>query len=127
MKIEEAMHEFPHSIGKDQTLDLAKHMFAEYNVRHLPVQWGGELVGILSDRDLNYVRAEEDAALEQTKVGDVCTEEPYVVQKGTLLSDVASVMAADKLGCALVLDKHKLVGIFTTVDACRVLAELLKK
>lgn len=34
-------------------------------------------------------------------------------------------MAQEHIGCTLVTEKGKLVGVFTTVDACRVLAEVL--
>ncbi len=35
-------------------------------------------------------------------------------------------MAAHKYGCAVVLDHHKVVGVFTTIDALRAFAELLE-
>jgi acetoin utilization protein AcuB len=34
-------------------------------------------------------------------------------------------MAEHKYGCAVVMQNDKLVGIFTTVDACRAFAEML--
>jgi acetoin utilization protein AcuB len=35
-------------------------------------------------------------------------------------------MAANKYGSAVIMQNHKVVGIFTTVDACEALAQLLR-
>ena len=40
--IQAVMTTFPHSIGVDQTLQVAKEMLREHGVRHLPVQRGEE-------------------------------------------------------------------------------------
>lgn len=125
LRIESVMKPFPHSIGVEQSLKTAKTMLEEHNIRHLPVQQGGKLVGILSDRDIHHVVAVDKKSPDQIKVADAFTPEPYVVSPATNVDEVARRMAADHIGCALILEKEKLVGIFTTVDACRTLAEVL--
>jgi acetoin utilization protein AcuB len=50
----------------------------------------------------------------------------YAVQPDTTLDVVAEALAEHKYGSAVVLDNEKVVGIFTTNDACRALAELLR-
>jgi CBS domain-containing protein len=45
----------------------------------------------------------------------------------TDIAEVVSTMAEKKYGAAVVCDNHKVVGIFTTVDACAALATLLTK
>jgi CBS domain-containing protein len=47
------------------------------------------------------------------------------VDVGTSLFVVASLMAEKRVGSVLVTELGRLTGIFTTTDACRVLAELL--
>lgn len=54
------------------------------------------------------------------------TREPYVVAPDTALDDVVRAMASRKFGSAVVADHGKVVGIFTTVDACAAFAELLQ-
>ena len=125
MKIQDVMHPFPYTIGAEQTLSVAKKLFEEHGVRHLPVQRGGALIGILSDRDHNFARAVEKKEVEDLIVEECCTLEPYVVAPDTSLDIVARRMAHDHIGCALVVENNKLVGIFTAVDACRTLAEVL--
>ena len=49
----------------------------------------------------------------------------YAVGPDAPLDEVAGEMAGHKYGSAVVLQNGKVVGIFTTVDACRALQELL--
>jgi acetoin utilization protein AcuB len=107
----------PHTIGADQSLAKAEKMMSELRIRHLPVLEGGKLVGILSDRDLRLVESFKDVDPEKVTVGEAYTPDPYVTAPSTPLGDVCREMAAHKYGCALVVDNHKLVGIFTWVDA----------
>lgn len=125
VQIKSVMHPLPHSIGHGQTADVALRMMKEHNIRHLPVQDGGKLIGILSDRDINFALRLDRCEPAQLIVADMHTPEPYVVAPDTLVADVAARMAHDHIGCALVVENHKLVGIFTTVDACRLLSEAL--
>jgi acetoin utilization protein AcuB len=128
IKIESVMHPFPHSIGAGLNLEQAKEMMSEHNIRHLPVQEGGRLKGILTDRDINFALAMDKVDAEQILVRDAFTEDPYVVTEGEDVARVARKMAVEHIGCALITTKNEsLSGIFTTVDACRVLAEVLSE
>ena len=124
-RIKAAMHPFPHTIGLQQTLAAAKEIMHEHDIRHLPVQKGGQLEGILSERDIDFALRMDHKEPQELKVAHAYMPEPYTVELETPLSDVAAKMAQEHIGCALVTENGKLVGIFTTVDACRVLAEVL--
>ena len=97
----------------------------ENNIRHLPVQTGGKLRGVITERDINFALAMDHKNPEELRVEEVYTEEPYVVECETGLDVVVKQMATDRIGCALITDKGKLTGIFTKVDACKVLHGLL--
>ena len=103
----------------------AHRMMREHRFRHLPVLTAGKLVGLLSDRDLNLVETLREVDPEKVLVEDAMTSDPYTVSPDTPLDEVVSNMAEHKYGCAVVMQNAKLVGIFTTVDACRAFAELL--
>lgn len=47
------------------------------------------------------------------------------VQKETLVREVLTMMARDRIDAVLVMDFHRLIGIFTATDACRCFAERL--
>ncbi len=119
------MTTLPHTIGAEQNLSKAEKMMTEYRVRHLPVLRGGKLVGILSDRDVRLVESFRDVDPEKVSVEEAFTPDPYIISPTSSLADVCSEMAAHKYGCALVCDNHKLVGIFTWVDALTAFNELL--
>ena len=53
------------------------------------------------------------------------TQTPYTVAPETPLDEVVLKMAEHKYGCAVIAQNEKVVGIFTTVDACRAFAEML--
>lgn len=124
--IESVMSVMPHTIGPEQTLQTAKEMMRKYGIRHLPVQKGGQLLGVISHRDLNFALAVDRKDASHMIVDEVYSQEPYVVEPNTSVAEVADRMARDGIGCALVVKDGHICGIFTTVDACRVLATILK-
>ena len=123
--IGEVMTEAPHTITYDQNLKFATEKMQELGVRHLPVLRAGQLVGILSERDIRFLESFERMDPRELKVEDACTEGPYTVEVDAPLSEVCATMAERKIGSALVLQSGKLVGIFTWVDALKVVARSL--
>jgi len=119
------MTEAPHTITYDQNLKYAIDKMQELGVRHLPVLQAGKLFGILSERDIRFLESFEKVDPKELKVEDACTEGPYTVETDSQLSDVCATMADRKIGSALVLEGGKLVGIFTWVDALKVIARSL--
>jgi acetoin utilization protein AcuB len=59
-------------------------------------------------------------------VEEAMTDEPFVVPPDAPLEEVAEVMAARKHGSALVVESTTVVGIFTSTDALRALASLIR-
>jgi acetoin utilization protein AcuB len=116
----------PHSIGQDQTMAAAHRIMREHRFRHLPVLSSGKLVGVVSDRDLNLIETLRDVDPAAVTVEDAMMTEVYTTAPDTPLDEVVSTMADHKYGCAIVLERGKLVGILTTVDACRAFAEMLR-
>lgn len=123
--IQKYMTVSPHSIGSDQTLVQAEKMMREYGIRHLPVLKGGELKGLVTDRDVKFVKNFKDVNPLNTRLEDVMNTEVFTVEPESQLDEVCEQMAENKYGCAVVMSNHKLVGIFTWVDALRSLNELL--
>ncbi len=124
-QIQKHMTTSPHSIGVEQTLARAHHFMSEHGIRHLPVLNGGKLVGMLSDRDLHLVEAMAGVDPEKVLVSEAMSSTVYAVTPEQPLDEVVSTMAEHKYGSAVVMQNEKVVGIFTTVDVCRTLAELL--
>lgn len=115
-----------HTIGADQTLNKAEKVMGELRIRHLPVLESGKLIGILTDRDIKMVETFKDVDPLETSVREAFTEEPYSVSPKAPLTEVTAEMARHKFSCALVVDNHKLVGIFTWIDALNAFHDLLE-
>lgn len=123
-QIQKFMTPMPHTINAKMPLKTAFAMMREHGVRHIPVLDGGDLVGVLTDRDVKLAGSFADA--EKITAEDAMTPEPFTVAPTAPLDQVLNEMAAHKYGCALVRQENgKLVGIFTATDALRVLVELL--
>lgn len=125
-QIQRYMTAMPHTIGKQIPVKKALEIMREFNVRHLPVQDGGHLVGVLSDRDIKLAASFQGA--DEMTVEDVMSPDPYRVEPTILLDTVVQEMAEHKYGCAIVEQENgKIVGIFTATDGLRVLGEVLDK
>jgi acetoin utilization protein AcuB len=122
--IEHHMTASPITIGVEQPLSRAHELMRQHGVRHLPVLRAGHVVGMLSQRDLHFIETLRDVDPDGVAVEEAMTAEPYAVGKGTALAKVAAAMASRKLGSAVVVEKGKVIGVFTTTDALRALAEL---
>ena len=120
--VREHMTTSPHTIGDAQSVEEAARRMSRYQIRHLPVLRGGELVGIVSDRDVRLV---EGLGLEQTPVGEAMSPEVFTVDATDELGDVVAHMSSQKKGSAVVLDHGHVIGIFTTTDALGYLSRLL--
>lgn len=122
LKVEDVMTEQPVTIGRHQSLDMAHRLMREHHCRHLPVLEHGELVGILSQRDLYFLETLGRADLERDKIDEAMTQECYAVGPATSVQEVADTMAEHRYGCAVVMERERVIGIFTVTDALRVLS-----
>ena len=125
MTIAEVMTTDPHTIGAEQPLARAHDMMREHGLRHLPVLEGGKLIGVLSQRDLYFVEAIAGVDAKIDHVADALASELFTVAPGECVRDVARTMGEHKYGCAIVLDRGHVVGIFTATDALALLARAM--
>lgn len=123
------MTPFPYSVDVDAPLAEAHAFLRERHIRHLPVTERGQLVGVLTDRDIKLALGPDLGSPPERElaVRDVFQPDSYVADAGASLLLVASTMAERHLGSALITRGDKLVGIFTTTDACRALAKILRE
>jgi len=118
----------PVSITVDDSVRHAKSLMAELQIKHLPVlDAENSVVGIVTDRDIKMHQAvSRDPTFHETAVvASVLRANPYSVPPDTPPGKVLRHMVDNHFGSALVVEDGKLVGIFTSMDACRVLAEYL--
>jgi acetoin utilization protein AcuB len=87
---------------------------------------GGNLVGMLTERDLALIGTLRGVDPKVERAADAMSTEVYAVAPETPLDEVVIEMAANKYGSAVVVQNNHVVGVFTNVDACRALGELLR-
>lgn len=119
----------PHTIKCEETVSVAEKIMSLHKIRHLPVLDGKRIFGIISDRDIKLARSvnRDRSGGRPIYVKDICINNPYVVEEREPLDVVAATMARRRLGCAIVTKKGSISGIFTTTDACRLLAEFARR
>jgi len=119
------------SISPDDTLRTASEIMEFGDVRHLPVVRGGELIGVVSERDLlkaslsNVIGVpadEQSYFLEGVTISEVMSSPPVFVSVLDSVHCVAALMADRKIGCLPVLDSGKVVGLVTEIDVLRYFA-----
>lgn len=125
--VREYMTACPHTVGSDQTVSYAHTILYQNRIRQLPVLTGGQLTGVLSERDLTLIASLRDVDPHSLKVEEVMSLSIYKVPPDAPLDAVASEMAAKKFSAAIVVEHNAVVGIFTTVDACAALAAVLRR
>jgi CBS domain-containing protein len=121
------------SISADDTLRIVKEIMEGGSVRHLPVVRRGDLVGVVSQRDLlkaslsnvmGLPADEHSLFLEGVSITEVMTSPPITVEADATIQAAAKLMAERKIGCLPVLEKGKFVGIVTETDVLRYFASL---
>ena len=128
-KVAKYMSGDPHATRADATLRESLDLLHSLGVRHLPVVDDLEkrvVVGLVSERDL--LRALAQRVPEDTLIEKLMIRKPYCVRPAQNLAESVMGMAVEKHGCVLITDDQlRLKGIFTMVDAARVLAKVLKE
>jgi acetoin utilization protein AcuB len=114
-----AMTPFPHAVESTASVASAQEMMDELGIRHLPVKSGDTLIGVVTERELRRVAPE-------AKVESVAITRAYVVDTEEPLDNVLVHLASHHIGSALVTKDGRLVGIFTSSDACRLFGDWLR-
>ena len=134
------------SMTSADTLGRAKDMFQQHRFRHMPiVDAQGELVGIISDRDIlrqlpfagkrppkdsgqfrgHLFKVDELSVSLQIPLERIMTRRVSSISADAKLSQAALTMRKQKISClAVVHDDRKLCGIITVVDIMRSLLTL---
>lgn len=113
-------------LAPGDSMATAFELMREHSIRHVPVVQDGEIVGIVSERDLNTFRNLRNADPRKVSLLEAMTAPAYTVSPDTPLAEVARVMAYNKYGAAVVARGRRIVGVFTTTDALCELARLLE-
>jgi acetoin utilization protein AcuB len=140
MKVRDVMTKDPLTIDPEAPLATACDVMRTKELRHLPVvNDAGQLIGIITDRDLRHAAfgpalAEYLSAgaqrrvrgivetLENLRVRDVMTWGVVTTQPDASIGHAALIMSEHRVGSLPVIDNGKLVGVLTERDVLRTLS-----
>ena len=124
------------TVQETDTLLDATMFFVRSTFRHLPVVRGRQLVGVIAERDvkqyapsvLSGISADDyNSILETTPISRVMARSPIAVRPDQSVLEAAKLLYTKRLGCLPVVQDSELVGIITTTDMLKVLAQILEK
>jgi acetoin utilization protein AcuB len=126
MNISEIAHTVLVTVTMDHTIGRARDIMKMKKIRHLLVMDGGELVGVITDRDVRShlsphidtpIESLEDEKTLETKIHKVMTRDLITISPDTPIGEAASLLLKHKIGCLPVIDKDgSAVGIVTDAD-----------
>lgn len=125
--LKSVMTPFPYSVEVSALMVEALGLMEEHQIHHLPVVRSGALVGVISEADIVKRQAACDPAeFDQLTVGEAVGPHLVTYDLNEPLDNVVTMMARDRVDAVVVTRQGRLAGIFSTSDACRVLAGLLR-
>jgi CBS domain-containing protein len=114
--VRHAMTEAPQTIGPDMNASDAAGMMKSEDVGALPVVRDGDLVGVITDRDLVIRVLADRKDPRSVKVGDIATRTPVTVTPDMRLSEAREVMEQHQVRRLPVMKGNELVGILSLGD-----------
>ena len=136
MRVGDHMTKEPFTVGEDASMKEAVELLRQHHIRHLPVVQGPKLIGIVTDRDVRKASpsllsgvdiGEYEEVLASTPISRIMTREPFTLTADTELSQAVQLMVDKKIGAVPVVNGEDLVGIFTEIDALKVLMSVLSQ
>lgn len=126
MHVETIMSEPVHCILPNVTLGDMREIFRHVSYHHLLVAQEGDLLGIISDRDVlrmlsPFIDASnataQDQSLLQTLAQDIMSTTLITVKKDTLIDAAAILLMEHNISCLPVVSKENAIeGILTWKD-----------
>jgi CBS domain-containing protein len=116
------------TISAGDRLSTVEDIMTLGHVRHMPVVQAGQLVGVVSERDLlraslsvlsEHRDDERRAFMHMVEIERVMSTPPIVVQPDATIEEAALIMAESRIGCLPVLDGDQLLGMITETDILR--------
>ncbi len=113
------------TLERNDRLSTADNVMRLGRIRHMPVLDDGNLVGLVTQRDLfrgallkalGYGLTAEQTMLDTLAVKEVMATDLVTIAPDATLQEAAGIMVERKIGCLPVVENAKLVGILTEGD-----------
>ena len=122
VKVREAMIKEVLTIDIEENVDNACKIMGEKHIGSLIVTIQGKPIGIFTERDLLSKIILKGLKLEKAKVKDFMSEPLTVINPDFNLKEAARIMTQLNIRRLPVIENEKLIGILTSADITRALA-----
>lgn len=133
MLVKKWMSEKLITVDENTSVIKALRVMKDHKIRRLPVVKNGELVGIVTDRDLKEASPSKATTLDvheiyyllsEIKIKDIMAKNPITIGPDELVEKAAALMLGNRITGLPVVENENLVGIITQTDIFRVLTSL---
>jgi acetoin utilization protein AcuB len=114
MRVSDIMTRKVEIVAMQEPAENAWNLMRQKRIHHLVVKNGGEIVGVLSERDLGG--KDRETFRQTNKVLNAMTAYAVKATPEMPVRDAANLMRGWSIGCLPVLEDDKLVGIVTVSD-----------
>ncbi len=131
--VTQVMTSEPTTVHEGEPISKLRKIFEEQGIHHIPVVSGKKLSGIVSWSDFMRISFGEfgnqdskslDEILDHTyKLQDVMTVNCTTIDKGGTIREAARILGSHNFHALPVVDGEELVGIVTSTDLIRFLAD----
>jgi CBS domain-containing protein len=130
MQVREMMSTGIEVVDRNDNLLAVEERMATKQLRHLPVLEQGEVVGMVTQRDLfkaamssamGYGEKTQQAYLRSVRVKEIMTYPVVTISPDTSVAAAAEMIITKGIGCLPVVDGTQLVGMITKTDLLRCL------
>lgn len=118
-KVREVMTSEPRVADPSLSLAEAARLMKSEDVGSLPVVEQGELVAVLTDRDIVVRAVAESVDPSTTKVGEIASGQPLTIEPDQDLDEALTLMAHAQVRRLPVVESGRLVGVLAQADVAQ--------
>jgi len=118
-KVRDAMTPEPRVADPSLSLAEAAQLMKSEDIGSLPVVQEGQLVAVLTDRDIVVRAVAESADPSATKVGDIASRKPVTIEPDEDLDEALAQMARAQVRRLPVVEGGRLVGVLAQADIAK--------
>jgi len=123
LRVSEIMNRNLITVTPEDTVFKAAKLMSEHNIGSVVVMKGGELKGIVTERDLisRYIAKKDGRRPEDVKVREVMTDKPVTIRDNVDIDEAARLMVDRNVRRLIVVNSDgKVVGIVSSRDILKV-------
>ncbi len=120
MRLQEIMSSPVSTVSSEASAEAAWETMKTERIHHLVVLERGQVVGVVTDRDLGASRGK--SVRRGKTVADLMSKAPLIAENTMTVRQAANKCRGRAIGCLPVVKQGKLVGIVTVSDLLEVLA-----